>query len=56
MRAFLVNSMPDKGCTITLLNLDIALKKGIKTERIELYHSAGGFMYIEGMAKINVAL
>ena len=48
MRAFWVDSIPDKGCTITLLNYDLALRNGIhidRTKRIELYHAAGGNIF-----------
>ena len=57
MRAFWVDSTPDTGCTITLLNLDLALRNGIhidRTKKIELYHAAGGSMHVEGMANIRV--
>ena len=57
MRAFWVDSTPDTGCTITLLNYDLALRNGIhidRTKRIELYHAAGGNMHVEGMANIRV--
>ena len=57
MRAFWVDSTPDTGCTITLLNLDVALRNGIhidRTKKVELYHSAGGSMHVEGMANIRV--
>ena len=57
MRAFWVDSTPDTDCTITLLNLDLALRNGIhidRTKKIELYHAAGGSMHVEGMANIRV--
>ena len=57
MRAFWVDSTPDTGCTITLLNLDLALRNGIHidwTKTVELYHAAGGSMHVEGMANIQV--
>ena len=57
MRAFWVDSTPDTGCTITLLNLDVALRNGIhidRTKKVELYHAAGGSMHVEGMANIRV--
>ena len=56
MHALSVDSTPDTGCTITLLNLDIALWNGIHidwTKKMELYHTAGGSRHVEGMAKIN---
>ena len=49
--------MPDTGCTITLLNLDVALQNGIhidRTKTIKLYHAAGGSMHVEGMVNIHV--
>ena len=52
-----MDSTPDTGCTITLLNYDLALRNGIhidRTKRIELYHAAGGSMHVEGMANIRV--
>ena len=52
-----MDSTPDTGCTITLLNYDLALRNGIhidRTKRIELYHAAGGNMHVEGMANIRV--
>ena len=52
-----MDSTPDTGCTITLLNLDLALRNGIhidRTKKIELYHAAGGSMHVEGMANIRV--
>ena len=52
-----MDSTPDTGCTITLLNLDVALMNGIhidRTKTVELYHAAGGSMHIEGMANIRV--
>ena len=57
MRAFWVDSTPDTGCTITLLNMDVALRNGIHIDRIktvELYHAAGGSMHVESMANIRV--
>ena len=57
MRAFWVDSTPDTGCTITLLNLDVALRNGIhidRTKTVELYHAAGGSMHMEGMTNIHV--
>ena len=57
MRAFWVDSTPDTGCTITLLNLDVALRNGIhidRTKKVELHHAAGGGMHVEGMANIRV--
>ena len=57
MRAFWVNSAPDTGCTITILNLDVALQNGIhidRTKKVQLYHAAGGSMHVEGMANIRV--
>ena len=50
-----MDSTPDTGCTITLLNLDVALRNSIhidQTKTVELYHAAGGSMHIEGMANI----
>ena len=58
VRAFWVNSTPDTGCTITLLNLGVALQNGIpidRTKTIKLYHAAGGSMHVEGMANIRVS-
>ena len=55
--AFWVDSTPDTGCTITLLNYDLALRNGIhidRTKKIELYHAAGGSMHVEEMANIRV--
>ena len=49
--------LPDTGCTITLLNLDVALRNGIhidRTKKVELYQAAGGSMHVEGIAKIRV--
>ena len=57
MRAFWVDSTPDTGCTITLLNYDLALRNGIhidRTKKIELCHAAGGNMHVEGMPNIRV--
>ena len=57
MRAFWVDSTPDTGCTITLLNYDLALRNGIhidRTKKIEIYHAAGRNMHVEGMANIRV--
>ena len=57
MRAFWVDSMPDTGCTFTLLNLDVALRNGIhidRTKKVELYHAATGSMHVEGMTNIRV--
>ena len=57
MHTFWVDSTPDTGCTITLLNLDVALWNGIhidRTKTVELYRAAGGSMHIEGMVKIRV--
>ena len=57
MRAFWVDSTPDTGCTITLLNLDVALRSGIhidRTKKVQLYHAAGGSMHVEGMVNIRV--
>ena len=57
MRAIWVDSTSDTGCTITLLNLDVALRSSIHIDRmktIELYHAAGGSMHLEGMANIRV--
>ena len=57
MRAFWVDSTPDTGCTITLLNLDVALRNGIHidwTKTVELYHAASGSMHVEEMANIRV--
>ena len=51
-----MDSTPDTGCTITLLNLD-ALRNGIhidRTKTVELYHAAVGSMHVEGMANIRV--
>ena len=56
MHAFWVDSTPDTGFTITLLNLDVALRNGIhidRTKTVELYHAAGGSMHVEGMANIH---
>ena len=50
---------PDTGCTITLLNLDVALRNGInidRTKTVELYHAARGSMHVEGMANIRVCV
>ena len=52
-----MDSMLDTGCTITLLNLDVALRNGKhidRTKTMELYHAAGGSMHVEGMANIRV--
>ena len=52
-----MDSTPDTGCTITLLNYDLALRNGIhidRTKKIELYHAAGGNMHVEGVANIRV--
>ena len=52
-----MDSTPDTGCTITLLNLDVALRNGIhidRTKKVELYHTAGGSIHVEGMANIRV--
>ena len=57
MRAFWVDSTPDTGCTITLINLNVALRNGIhidRTKNVELFHAAGGSMHVEGMANIRV--
>ena len=57
MRAFWVDSTPNKGCTITLLNLDVALRNGIhidRTKTVKLYHAAGASMHDKGMANIRV--
>ena len=57
MRTFWVDSTPDTDCTITLLNLDVALRNGIhidRTKTVELYHAAGGSMRVEEMANIRV--
>ena len=57
MHAFWVDSTPDTGFTITLLNLDVALRNGIhidRTKTVELYHAAGGSMHVEGMANIHL--
>ena len=57
VRAFWLDSTPDTGCTITLLNLDVALRNGIHIERaktVELYHAAGGSMHVGGMANIHM--
>ena len=54
---FWVDSTPDTGCTITLLNLDVALRNGIhidRTKTVELCYAAGGSMHVEGMANIRV--
>ena len=56
MRTFWVNSKPDTGCTIPLLNLDVALRNSIhidQTKKVELYHAARGSMHVEGMANIR---
>ena len=57
MRAFWVDSTPDTGCTITLLNYDLALRNGIhidRTKKIELYHAAGENMHVEGLSLIHI--
>lgn len=55
--AFPVESTPDTSCTVSLLNLYIAQRNGIKINRtrtVQLYHTAGSCMQVEGMAKIKV--
>ena len=52
-----MDSTPDTGCTITLINLNVALRNGIhidRTKNVELFHAAGGSMHVEGMANIRV--
>ena len=52
-----MDSTPNTGCTITFLNLDVALWNGIhidRTKTVELYHAAGGSMHVEGMANIHL--
>ena len=52
-----MDSTPDTGCTITLLNLDVALRNRIhidRTKTVELYHAACRSMHVEGMANIRV--
>ena len=51
--------MPDTSCTITLLNLDVALRNGIhidRTKTVELYHTAGETMLIscDDLLKLRV--
>ena len=49
--------MPNTSCTITLLNLDVALQNGIhidRTKTVELYHAARGSIHFEGMVNICV--
>ena len=52
-----MDSTPDTSCTITLLNLDAALRNGIhidRTKTVDLYHAARGSVHVEGMANIHV--
>ena len=58
MCTFQVESPPDIGCTVSLLNLQIAQRNGIQidwTRNIQLYRAAGGCMQVKGMARINVS-